>query len=185
MTSPLPMPQAGHRPVSPWKRFPGQAEDEALDRTGVDLDPTFRRALESEDLKPGSAMPPRAKVPHRNRSHTGWWVYGEVEYWVSKRQASLTDTSRCPVWENLRLIRAPNREAAHRRAMQLGRAEHPSKTHDGEWRFAGISMLSPVYEEIEDGVELLWKVRGRLPMERIRKLVKSRRQLPVFDDGQE
>jgi hypothetical protein len=43
-------------------------------------------------------------------------------------------------------------------------------------------MLLPVYDEIEDGAEILWKDRGRLPVRRIKKLVKSKTQLTVFDD---
>jgi hypothetical protein len=66
--------------------------------------------------------------------------------------------------------------------MKLGRDEHPSKTHGGEWRFAGISMLLPVHEKISDGAEILWTLRGRLPVKSIKRLVKNKNQLPVFND---
>jgi hypothetical protein len=69
--------------------------------------------------------------------------------------------------------------------MRLGKAGHPSKTKGGEWRFAGISMLLPIYEDIEDGAEILWDDRGRMPVRQIKKLVRSKRQLPVFDDHEE
>jgi len=127
----------------------------------------------------------RAKVLFRNRNHTGWWVFSEVQYWVSNRQSKLTDKSRCLVWENTRLIRATSRGAAYRKAMRLGRVGHRSKTKGGEWRFAGISMLLPVYEDLEDGVEILWDDRGRMSMRGIKRLVKSKQQLPVFDDREE
>jgi uncharacterized protein DUF4288 len=129
-------------------------------------------------------MPRRSKVPFRNRNHSGWWIFTEVEQWVSKRQTKLSDTSRCLVWENTRLIRARNREEAYRKAMSLGQAGHPSQTKGGEWRFAGISMLLPVYEDMEDGVEILWSDRGRMTVKQIKKLVRSKHQLPVFDDRQ-
>ncbi len=128
------------------------------------------------------SMPRHSKVPHRNRSPSGWWIFREVEQWVSKRQKALSANSRCPVWENTRLIRAKNRKEAYRKAFKLGRAGFPSKTNGGEWRFAGISMLLPVYEDIADGAEILWEDRGSLPVKRIRKLVKSKRHLPVFND---
>ena len=80
------------------------------------------------------------------------------------------------------MLRAKSREEAYRKAIRLGRVGHPSKTRGGEWRFAGISMLLPVYDKIEDGVEILWTVRGRLPVKSIKKLVKTKSQLPVFDD---
>jgi len=123
------------------------------------------------------------KVPFRNRNHTGWWVFCEVEQWVSNRQKNLSPTSRCLVWENMRLLRAKSREEAYRKAIKLGRAGNPSKTRGGEWRFSGISMLLPVYEKIEDGVEILWSDRGRLPVKKIKSLVKTKRQLPIFHDN--
>ncbi len=129
-------------------------------------------------------MPRRSKVAFANRSHSGWWIFREVEQWVSKRQ-TLSPSSRCPVWENTRLIRAKNREEAYRKALRLGRAGHPSKTKDGEWRFAGISMLLPVYEDVEDGAEILWVDRGLLAVNKIKKLTKTKRQLSVFNDKQE
>jgi len=130
-------------------------------------------------------MPQRSKVAFRNRNHSGWWIYSEVEYWVSRRQKKLLPGSCCPVWENTRLIRASNRNEAYRKALKLSNVGYPSKTNGGEWRFAGISMLLPVCEDIEDGVEILWDDRGSMPIKRIKELVKSRAHLPVFDDREE
>ena len=130
-------------------------------------------------------MPQHSKIPFRNRNHSGWWIFREVEQWVSRRQQKLSDESRCQVWENTRLIRARNRDEAFRKAIRLGQAGHPSQTKDGEWHFAGISMLLPVYEDIEDGTEILWIDRGRMPVRSIKKLVKSKRELSVFDDKDE
>lgn len=69
--------------------------------------------------------------------------------------------------------------------MEFGRAGMPSKTHGGEWRFAGISMLLPIYDRFEDGSEILWEEDKLMSVARIKKLVKSQRQLPVFDDTEE
>lgn len=121
---------------------------------------------------------------HRNQSPSGWWIFCEVEYWGAAGKKTSPGT-RHPVWENTRLIRAENREDAYRKALALSRSEHPLKTHDGEWRFAGISQLLPVYEDLEDGAEILWEVHGSLPMESIRKRVRTKRTLPVFDDGED
>jgi len=43
-------------------------------------------------------------------------------------------------------------------------------------------MLMPVYEEIEDGAEILWVDHGALPIKAVKKLVKAKSQLSVFDD---
>lgn len=128
-------------------------------------------------------MTRQSKIPFRNRSQSGWWIFREVQQWVSRRQQKLTDESRCLVWENTRLIRARNRDEAFGKATRLGQAGHPSQTEDGEWRFAGISMLLPVYEKIEDGAEILWNDRGQMPVRSIKKLVRSKQELSVFGDN--
>jgi hypothetical protein len=69
--------------------------------------------------------------------------------------------------------------------LKLGHAGHPSRTKGGEWRFAGISMLLPVCEKIEDGAEILWEDRGLLTVARLKRLVKSKQSLPVFDDTEQ
>lgn len=129
-------------------------------------------------------MPRSVKIAYRNRNRTGWWIFSEVTYWVSNRQKKLTPKSRCLVWENLRLIKAKSREAAYAKALKLGKTAYPCDTGKGEWRFAGISMLLPVYEKIEDGSEILWEER-ELTLKRIKQLAKSKQQLSVFDDKEE
>jgi hypothetical protein len=130
-------------------------------------------------------MRKKAQPAYRNRNHTGWWIFREVEQWVSKRQKKLTSKSRCLVWENTRLIRAKSRDEAYRKALRVGRIGHPSKTKGGTWHFVGISLLLPLYEKIEDGVEILWTEHRNMPVARIKRLVCSKRQLPVFDDRED
>jgi hypothetical protein len=129
-------------------------------------------------------MPTKSKIPYRNRSPSGWWFFREVQQWVSFRQTKLTAKSCCLVWENTRIIRAKDRDEAFEKAMRLGRDGDRAKTAAGEWRFAGISQLLPVYDDLEDGAEILWDSRGRIPVSAIRRLVKSKRQLSVFDDSE-
>ena len=125
------------------------------------------------------------KTPSRNQSPSGWWIYQEVEQWVSRRQKNLSPQSRCPVWENTRIIAAKTREEAYKKAIRLGKENSPSITNEGEWRFVGISMLLPIYEELEDGAEVLWTDRGRMKQSKIDALVKTKEELPVFDDSPE
>jgi hypothetical protein len=40
-------------------------------------------------------------------------------------------------------------------------------------------MLLPVHEKMEDGVEIVWEDHGRMTMKRIKRLVKTKQQLPV------
>jgi hypothetical protein len=124
------------------------------------------------------------KVHFRNKSRTGWWVYREILYWVSRRQKKLTAHSRCLVWDNLRIIKAKNRNDAFAKAKRTSSAGHPAATIHGEWRFAGIADLLPISEKFEDGSEILWFDRGWVPVRRLQRLVKSKKQLSVFDDSE-
>lgn len=127
-------------------------------------------------------MPKQSKIPHRNRNHSGWWIFREVEQWISDRQKTLTPNSRCLVWQNTRLIRARNRDEAYRKAVRLAGVGDGSRTQGGHWRSVGISLLLPVYEDIEDGVEILWEESKSMPVSKIQRLVKTKRQLSVFRD---
>ncbi len=133
----------------------------------------------------GRKMSARAKVPARNTSPTGWWIYSEVQQWVSSRQKKLTAKSRCLVWENWRLIRAKTREEAHAKALRMGREGFPLKTPDGVWRFAGIAELLPVFDDLEDGAELLWTNHGKISVSRIQRMVRTKRSLAVFGDRED
>jgi len=125
-------------------------------------------------------MPRRSKIPFANRNHTGWWVFGVVEQWVPTKGAKTA--KRHLVWMNTRLLRAQNREQAYKKAVRLGNEGMPSEAHGGEWRFAGLSMLLPIYDEIEDGSEIFWDDCGWIGLKRLKRIVKKKRELPVFDD---
>jgi hypothetical protein len=124
-------------------------------------------------------MARRGAVPYRNQSPTGWWIFCEVQQWVPTKSAT---TKRFPVWENMRLMRARNREQAYKKAFRLAKAGMPSRTVGGQWRFAGISLLLPVHEELEDGAEILWTDHGTISAKKLKRLIKSKRDLRVFDD---
>ena len=130
----------------------------------------------------GFVMPPKSKVPVRNRSETGWWVFNEVTQWVSNRKRRLSHESRFLVWVNTRILQAKDRDEAYRKALAFGRLGRPCRARGGEWRFAGISLLFPIYEDLQDGAEILWTDRGRIPLATIKKLVKKKRHLLVFND---
>ena len=84
-------------------------------------------------------------------SPTGWWIAGLLE--------KQPGTARSPYWNNYRLIRAVDWRTAYRRAMEMGTSD--SRTGDraftGPHAFIGVSDLVPIYDEFEDGAEILWE----------------------------
>jgi hypothetical protein len=84
-------------------------------------------------------------------SRTGWWIAGLLE--------KHSNTDRAPYWNNYRLIRADDWRTAFRRAIEMGEsnARVGAQAFGGHQEFIGVSDLVPIYDEFEDGAELLWQ----------------------------
>jgi hypothetical protein len=127
---------------------------------------------------------PKKKIPFRNRSPSGWWIFREVEQWISDRQRKLTSRSRCLVWHNTRVLKAKTREEAYRKAMKFAMIGDGTRTVAGHWRSLGISMLLPIYEDIDDGAEILWEETESMTIAKANALIRTKKQLSVFDDSE-
>jgi hypothetical protein len=93
------------------------------------------------------------------------------------------------VWENTVLVKAKTPREAYRKVVKIGK--EGTKPYKGgpdrvsvQWLFEGVTEFLPVYEEIEDGVEIMWAERT-LSLGKIRRLAKplqafqrSRRRRP-------
>jgi len=85
------------------------------------------------------------------------------------------------VWENTALIRADSLEEAYRKLVAIGEEQtEPYKggpeAVDVQWRFEGVTDLLPVYEELGDGVEIMWGESHRT-LKRTRSLARTVEQL--------
>jgi hypothetical protein len=121
-----------------------------------------------------------AKIPYRNLTPFGWWIYRELEQWTPATQN--TKTKRCLVWENTRIIKARNRDQAFAKAQKLGREVSQRRNKSGVWKFLGIADLLPIYERLEDGAEVLWNDLGYMSVEKAKKLVSKKKSIAVFND---
>src|SRR5262245_27873359 len=133
----------------------------------------------------------KTKIPFRNRNHSGWWVASYIERFEYYDENKSNTARRCLAWENTVLIRARSREQAYRKAVALGRQSNGNEGWNSEtkrrgaWRFEGLTELLPVYEELMDGAEILWKEHENRTVKAIRSLVKRKRDLSVFNDREE
>jgi hypothetical protein len=95
---------------------------------------------------------------HPDTSPTGWWIAGLLE--------KHSHSGRPPFWNNYRLIRAADWRTAFKKAVQMGQcsADAGAEALGGPINFIGITDLLPIYEEFEDGAELmseeLWPTEG-------------------------
>ena len=96
---------------------------------------------------------------------------------------------RCLAWENTILVKARNRDDAYKKATSLGKASDGTEAwfgsgRKGAWRFEGLTMLLPIYEELEHGAEILWDEHVGRSVKSIRAMVRTKRELAVFDDSE-
>jgi len=133
---------------------------------------------------------PTKVIPHRKRSPHGWWIGSYIERFEFHDEDRSNPNRRCLAYENTVLLKAKNRDDAYRKLVALGSVE-TSECWDtatgrrGLWRFEGPTQLLPIHDEIEDGAEVLWTVHRNRSVRRIQSLVRTKKQLPVFDDSEE
>src|SRR5678816_1350300 len=128
-------------------------------------------------------------IPHRNKSPHGWWIASYIIRFEYEDEDGTDPNRRCLAWENTILLTARNREEAFRKAAKFGKAGDGDGTYrdiggrKGTWRYEGLTDLLPIYEELEDGAEILWKEHRNRMVRTIQSRVKSKGELKVFDDS--
>ena len=97
-----------------------------------------------------------------NHSPVGWYVASYLLRFVELNEGGNFDEEKqFTVWENTILVKANDiNEAYDKVESEALLATEPYKGGDEgvpvQWLFEGISELLPVYDEIEDGVEIMF-----------------------------
>jgi hypothetical protein len=127
------------------------------------------------------------KIPHRNKSPHGWWIAAYVERFEYDDEDKRNGNRRCFAWENTIILSAKDRDRAYEKAVQIGRRSEGHRAwnadgREGQWKFEGLTSLVPIYEELVDGAEVLWREHKNVAVKTVRSLVPRRKELEVFDD---
>jgi len=134
-------------------------------------------------------MKAKKEIPVRNKSPFGWWIAAILLRYEEQGEDRKNLSRRCLAWVNTIIIKAKNREEAYRKAIFQGES-HQSKKWDsidtktrrkGRWNFEGLMSLLPIYEELEDGAEVLWD-QHKVSVKRVKSWVKSKKELETFQD---
>jgi hypothetical protein len=107
------------------------------------------------------------------------WYFVEI---IERCEPNGTDDKRplrrCIVYGNYHLIKADSVDEAYDKAEKIGREGNynfkNANKMNMKWEFVGIGDLLPIYEDIEDGAELMFTDYGFISAKRSDGFVKSK-----------
>ncbi len=115
----------------------------------------------------------------KNISPVCWYVGTYLARFIEMADTQNNNPeARFATWENTVLVKAANLEEAFAKVEKLG-IEHaePYKGAetgvDVQWEYIGIIDLLPIYEELEDGSEIMWASNNPRKLKNIQSLVKD------------
>ncbi|MDB0565355.1 DUF4288 domain-containing protein [Ralstonia solanacearum] len=130
----------------------------------------------------------QSKIPIRNHAPHGWWVATYILRAAWDDQAEPVEDEACCAWENTILVQADHRETAYSKAQAFateactGFEDTSDPTRKGKWVLEGLTSLLPIYEEFEDGAEIIWTEYASIPVQKIRSWIRPKERLEAFDD---
>ena len=84
-------------------------------------------------------------------------------------------------WENTRIIKASNLDEAYDKLVK--EAKLGTDPYRGgkegvpvQWVFEGVTELLPIYEELEDGSEIMYREHNRTKLKNLRKAIRKKNE---------
>lgn len=113
----------------------------------------------------------------RNTSPVGWYVASYLLRFVELDRKDIDDPeAKFMTWENTVLIKANDLDEAYDKTVRI--AEESTEPYKGgpngvdvQWQFEGVTQILPVYEQIEDGAEIMWAEHAPRKLKNLRKWV--------------
>jgi hypothetical protein len=108
-----------------------------------------------------------------------WYLSYEILYFELEKPLA---QEKYQVWENLILIRAASPEEAYEKAMKHGFDSEDNVKIDGQkgrCKFKGLKDLVRIYDDLEDGAELVWQ-EYELEKNQLEIAVKTKQDLHAF-----
>src|SRR5262245_28071302 len=118
-----------------------------------------------------------------NHSPVGWYVASYVIRFVETSEAGNDNPERLfDAWENTVIVKASDFDEAHSKVLQAAAKEtNPYKGGpegvEVKWEFLGLTELLPIYEELEDGSEIMYQEHKATPLNQLQAMVKSKADL--------
>ena len=100
-------------------------------------------------------------MKQRIKNRRDWWLVSVCEQNEVVGTDKRNPRRRPATWVNTLLIKAPSLGAAYDKALRVSRVgNNRYRAVSGKtayWKVVGVWDLVPIYEDIEDGAELIWQ----------------------------
>jgi Domain of unknown function (DUF4288) len=117
------------------------------------------------------------KRMNRIKNNNRWYLAGILERCEPVGNDKRNPKRRGTTWLNHMLIEASSPKHALNKALKLGKSStRRYKAISGQtlqWKFLGLAELLPIYEDIEDGAELMWTDLGNISANKAEKYIKT------------
>jgi hypothetical protein len=115
-------------------------------------------------------------------TNNGDWFLVEI---IEKYEPIDTDKTqelrRVTTWGNYHLINAETPSKAYDKAVKIGKMSNYKFTNSDKMKmkseFLGIGDLLPIYEDLEDGAEIMWHDYGSISAKRSDRIAKTKKEL--------
>jgi hypothetical protein len=110
-----------------------------------------------------------------------WFLVEIIEKYEPVDADKTQELRRVTTWGNYHLINAATPSQAYDKAVKIGKRSNYKFTNSDKMKmkseFLGIGDLLPIYEDLEDGAEILWHDYGFISAKRSEKIVKTKKEL--------
>lgn len=123
-----------------------------------------------------------SEIMDKNISPVDWYVGTYLARFIETEDISKQDPEKkFATWENTVIVKATSLEQAYDKIEAIG-IEHAAPYKGGkegipvQWEYMGIVELLPIYEEIEDGAEIMWASNHPRKLKNLKGLVKAKNE---------
>lgn len=110
-----------------------------------------------------------------------WYIVELLEKTEPLKRNENQDLRRVSTWGNHHLIKANSVGEAYDKAYKLGLEKNyifiNSEKNEMESMFVGIGELLPIYEDIQDGAEIMWTDYGNISNRKAMRLSYSKEEI--------
>ena len=118
------------------------------------------------------------KISNQNKQ---WYLIEIIEKCEPVVSNKTNDLRRVTTWGNTHLVKAESPEEAYKKGLKIGKEKEykfiNANHKEMQWSFVGIGDLLPIYEDIEDGAELMWTDYGDISNKRANRFAISKDEL--------